>query len=169
MSRVDFMDENITLEVGTTKNGGGRIIYLTKEFFTLLRYQRLLRDEKYPQCQLVFTMDGRPFQDFRKAWRNSCRKSGLEGKLFHDLRRTAVRNMIRAGVAEVVAMRVSGHKTRSIFDRYNIVNEADLCTAARRVEAFHDEARNRAAGVATGTKWAQLPNLAPSDQDRHLA
>jgi integrase len=88
---------------------------------------------------LVFHRDGLAVAEFRKSWATACRLAGCPGRLFHDLRRTAVRDMVRAGVPETVAMSISGHKTRAIFDRYDITEPSDQVMALVATERYRRE------------------------------
>jgi integrase len=83
----------------------------------------------------VFTRNGKAVSDFRGTWDRVTALAGCPGLLFHDLRRSAVRNMVRDGIPEVVAMKISGHKTRAVLDRCNIVSGRDLADAAAKIES----------------------------------
>lgn len=87
-------------------------------------------------CPLIFHRQGKPMGAFRKTWANACKKAGVSGLLFHDLRRTAVRNMIRAGIDTPVAKKISGHRTDAVFHRYNITSDEDIREALQKNEAY---------------------------------
>lgn len=129
--QVDLAARTIRLEPGTTKNSEGRTVVMTELVYQLLA--QCIAGKKHDES--VFTREGKPVGDFRKTWEKVCKAAGVPELLFHDLRRTAVRNMVRRGIPERVAMTISGHKTRSVFDRYNIVSEADLREAAKKLDA----------------------------------
>jgi integrase len=132
--QIDLDAGTIRLEVGTTKNKDGRLIFLTRDLRALLANQWQEHQTQYPGCPYVFHDHGHRIVNYYKRWHQACREAGLSGKIPHDFRRTAVRNMVRAGIPERVAMQISGHKTRSIFDRYHIVSEGDLKEAAKRLD-----------------------------------
>jgi integrase len=131
---VDRAAGVIRLRPERSKTREGRLLVLSGPLRELIERRWRLR---FLGCPFVFQRGGHWLREtLAKNWRPACRKARLPGKLFHDLRRTAIRNMVRAGIPERVAMQISGHKTRSIFDRYNIVSEGDLRQAAERLAAF---------------------------------
>jgi integrase len=131
VNQVDLINRTIRLWRGETKSGEPRLVKMTQEVTLLLT---ACVGAKGSECHVFTRENGKPVLDFRDAWETLCKAATLEGLLFHDLRRSAVRNMIRRGVSERVAMQISGHKTRSVFDRYNVVSEADLTEAAWKIE-----------------------------------
>lgn len=82
----------------------------------------------------VFHKDGKRLQTFYKVWKSACKRAGLQGRRVHDFRRSAARDLVNSGVPEKVAMQIVGWKTRAMFDRYHIVNEADVAEALQKRE-----------------------------------
>lgn len=141
--QVDFAAGVVRLEPGTTKNDEGRTLPFgaAPDLAELLRQQRELTTRiEHETGQIVpwvFHRRGKPIRGFREAWQAACIAAGCPNRLLHDLRRTAVRNFERAGVSRSVAMKLSGHKTESIYRRYAIVSETDLAEGMRKVAALH--------------------------------
>lgn len=134
--QVDLSQGLIALRNGETKNGDGRVVPILKgDMADLLTAIRRERDEHWPYSPWVFSRQGEPIKDFRWAWGKACERAKVPDLNFHDLRRTAVRNMRRAGVPQVVRMKISGHKTDSMERRYNIVDGDDIAIAKRLMEA----------------------------------
>lgn len=146
--QVDFAAGEVRLDKGTTKNGEGRTFVMTTDLRKLLEARRVAHRELAKAgtiCPHVFyrmTAEGRggdkkpvAVMTFDKAWKTATRKAGCPGRIPHDLRRTAIRRMVRAGISESVAMKLSGHKTRSVFERYNVTSGSDLHEAARKLDA----------------------------------
>ncbi len=141
--QVDFAAGEVRLDAGQTKNKQGRTFPLTTELRQLLDDQRRRTDELQRRTgaivPYVFHRHGRPIKSFYRVWRTACAAAGCPGRIPHDLRRSAVRTFVRAGVPERVAMQLSGHLTRSVFERYNVVSEGDLRTAVTLLDDAHQK------------------------------
>lgn len=138
-NQVDLDNGIVRLEVGDTKNDSARTVYLDDELQEVFQKQWERRKSGKKILPYVFpnkTGTGKIRQLKNGVWQTACKKVGIGNKLFHDFRRTAVRNMVRAGIPEVIAMKISGHKTRSVFDRYNIVNDTDLQLASQKQAVY---------------------------------
>lgn len=125
----------IRLRAENSKNKEARVLPLNAE--DLLAIFVRADASRSLACPRVFQRDGAALGSFRKAWASSCKAAGLNGLLIHDMRRSCVRNLVRAGVPESVAMGFTGHKTRTIFDRYDVLDETkDLEDAAVKMQAY---------------------------------
>lgn len=147
-ANVNRTRKTVRLEPGTTKNAEGRTLPydLLPDLVDVIDTQWKAHEHLHAAgviCPFVFHRQGEPIKAFRKSWASACEVAGYPDKIPHDFRRTAVRNLVRAGVPEKIAMTITGHKTRSVFDRYDIVNEADLRVAIGKL------------AEATGTKKGQ--------------
>ena len=139
-TNVAFDAAEVRLDPGTTKTGEGRVFPFTAGLRALLGRRRAVTWERERELGRVvphvFTRpNGAPIGSFDKAWATACRAAGVPGRVLHDFRRTAVRNLVRAGVPERVAMQMVGWKSRQMLDRYHIVNAGDLIDAAKKLDA----------------------------------
>jgi integrase len=132
VGQIDIEARTIRLDPGTTKNRDGREVTMTGPVHTLL--SQCIAD-KTPEDAVFTWPDGRPVKNFRGAWANATKNAGVPGLLFHDLRRTAARNLRRAGIAEGVIMKIGGWRTRSVFERYAIVSQTDIADALKKLES----------------------------------
>ena len=142
-----MLDKNVLFIPGTiTKNKKGRSFGFAGEAAEIM--SRRVQARRLG-CPLIFHREGRPMGPFRDLWRSALKRAGLpQDRLVHDLRRSAVRHLVQSGVDPLIAMKVSGHRTRSMLDRYSIVTEQETAAAMKRVDNWVAAA---AVGDSTGT------------------
>jgi integrase len=140
---------------GPRRTTTGRLVHLTREVQALLQGQLELVDALQRKLGRIVPYlfpylsgkrrAGQRRRDFRKAWTAACSAAGLAGRLRHDFRRTAVRNLERAGVPRSQAMKITGHRTEAVYRRYAIVSEADLREAVQKLDGYiHGDSRRGA-------------------------
>lgn len=159
--QIDWTAGTVRLEPGTTKNDEGRVFpfAVLPELADMLKRQwehtKTLQRETGRLIGPVFHRNGRPIKDYRGAWDVACQAAKVPGRIPHDFRRTAVRNLERAGVPRSVAMKLTGHKTESVYRRYAIVSEADLSDGLKRLATLHDRDAQAVERSRTVTVLAQ--------------
>ena len=134
LDQVDLRDAKIRLTI--QRSMPRAVAADLREMVEAIAKQVEVTTRDYPQCPWLSPRQGERIVEMRPAWPDACDAVGLRGLMFHDLRRSAVRNMVRAGIPEEVAMKISGHKTRAIFDRYNIVDNRDIGDAGKKLADF---------------------------------
>jgi len=156
--QVNLLAGTIRLEPGTTKNDQGREVSMTLPVRSLLT---LCVHGKSPDDYVFTREDGKPLHDFRGAWASACKDAKVPSLLFHDLRRTAARNLRRAGVAEGVIMKIGGWKTRSVFERYAIVSQSDIRDAMAKLQEGQKRDNAEAAQEQVGQSLGRVASIKP--------
>src|SRR5688572_29833261 len=174
--QVDFKAGEVRLDPETTKNREGRVFPMTDDLRALLEAQDAARGAlqlKGQLCPWVFwrmvakgrrgPKSPRAILAFTKAWKTACIAAGCPGRIPHDFRRTAIRNMVRRGVPERVAMQLAGHKTRSVFERYNIVSDGDLRAAAAQLHGLTGTEKGQSGSLSAtaeseSSRFAKCPS-----------
>jgi len=138
---ADVGEDVIYLRAENSKNRKAETMPLEGELAAIIERRRsaqILEDENGTNrlAEFVFHRNGEPIGDSRKAWATACKKAKVDHRLFHDLRRTASRNMLSAGVPQAVAMKITGHRTDSMFRRYAIVNEEQKREALAKTQQY---------------------------------
>jgi integrase len=145
-TQVDLDAREIRLTASQTKGKRPRTAPIYGDLLPALSHQKTERDANWPDVPWVFHWHGKPIGHSLKGWRRSAKAAGVPDFLFHDLRRSAIRNMERAGIPRKIAMSISGHRTESVYLRYDIVSQRDLAIAREKLEAFHIEQREISTG-----------------------
>jgi len=141
LSWLDLDGDTIRLRAENAKIREARNVPLVGELAEVMDRQRL---KMSPKTSLIFHHEGAPIGDFRKSWKTACKLAGVQEKLFYDLRRSGVRDMIRSGTPQSVAMSISGHKTSSMFQRYNITDDRDQRQALLNRQSYNATATSQA-------------------------
>jgi integrase len=169
---VDLDNAWLRLDPGETKNGDGREFPLEDEelrqtLVTQLERTRELEKATGQIIPWVFHRNGKPIKDFRGAWKAACRQAGVQ-RIGHDFRRTAVRNLERAGAPRSAAMRMTGHKTESVYRRYAITDAAMLKEAGQKAAAFNAAQRESTAAQKKSVNFATIGSIQRAEERKTI-
>jgi integrase len=137
---LDLDTWTVRLPAQFSKNKKARTLPLEGALRDIIKRRIKLRD---PACPFVFHRRGNPIKSFRRAFQAAAKAIGFSNLVPHDMRRSAVRNFRKAGLSESDGMKLSGHRTRSVYDRYDIIDDEDSREAMRRAQQYAKQEAGR--------------------------
>ena len=150
---IDLAGRTARLKAEDSKNGEPWVLPLAGRLFDIVQEQQRQRVETGRlDCKFVFNNNGKKIGDFRKVWKTACAKAKLDGLMVHDMRRSAARNLSRAGVSEQVGMKITGHKTPSMYRRYRIVDEQEIRDAQEKMQLYLSATQQQKVAVIGNAK-----------------